>query len=102
MRSTAAPAKPTLPALRVVSDVLDEVEGDLESIQRDLVLAERAGVAVLVVGAVAVVGVVSFVVLRRVRRRRGAVPSVPEASWPPVPTAPEAEPADGSTAPRTS
>jgi hypothetical protein len=97
MRSTAAPVKPSLPALRVVSDVLDEVEVDLESIQRDLVLAERAGAAVLVICALAVAGAVAFVVVRRVRqvRRRGALPAVPDGSWPPVPPASRTAATDG-------
>ena len=100
MRSTAAPAKPTLPALRVVSDVLDEVEVDLESIQRDLVLAERAGAAVLVIGALAVAGAVAFVVVRRVRRT-GVPPAVPDASWPPVPSATRTPVTDGPAGPPT-
>ncbi len=88
MPSAPAPAKPTLAPLRAVSDALDEVELDLESVQRDLVLAERAGMAVLVVTALVAAGVVAVVVLRRLRRRRDDTPVVPEERWPPVPTAP--------------
>ena len=95
--TATAPARPTLAPLRAFSDVLDEVEGDLESIQRDLVLAERAGGALLAVAALAVAGVVAVVVVRRLRGR-GAV-AVPDTSWPPVPPAPRAAAPDASDDP---
>jgi hypothetical protein len=87
MRTDAARAKPTLAPLRAASDVLDAVEGDLESIQRDLVLAERVGRVTLAVGVVVLAGVVAVAVVRRSRARHAAVPAVPEAAWPPVPVA---------------
>jgi len=66
--------------LRAVSDVLDVVEGDLESIQRDLVLAERVGKFALVAGTIVVVGGVAWLVVRRARRRAATGTSRPPAS----------------------
>ena len=99
MRSAPAPAKPTLAPLRAVSDALDEVEVGLESVQRDLVLAERTGAALLAVGTLAVAAVIALVVVRRIRRRRGALVTVPEVSWPPVPPAPRLAESDGPAGP---
>lgn len=90
MRTAPASTKPTLAPLRAVSDTLDVIEVDLESVQRDLVLAERVGMLALVAGALAVAGIVTLVVVRSIRRRRATSPAIPEAVWPPVPLAPDA------------
>jgi hypothetical protein len=63
-----------------MSDVLDVVEDDLESIQRDLVLAERVGKFALVAGTVVVAGVVVLLVIRRARRRAATETARPPAS----------------------
>ena len=85
MRSDPVPAKPSLAPLRAVSDVLDDVEVDVESIQRDLVLAERAGLLALVVGGLTLAGVVTLLLVRRSKRRSAA---------PPAPTVPADRPPD--------
>jgi hypothetical protein len=58
-----------------VSDVLDELEVDLESIQRDLVMAERAGSLALVVGGLTLAGIVALLLVLRSRRRHVPVPA---------------------------
>lgn len=59
-----------LPPLRMASNLIDEVELDLATFQKDLVLAERAGIVALTLGGVAVVGIVTLLVARSLRRRR--------------------------------
>jgi hypothetical protein len=96
MRVAPVPTRPTFGPLRVVSDVLDEVEGDLESIQRDLVVAERVSGLVLAVAALAVAGVVALLVLWGVGRRHPAAPAVDEAADEPAAGAdPGRSPTDG-------
>ena len=70
MRKDRGHATPMLPPLRMASNVLDEVELDLATFQKDLVLAERAGIVALTLGGVAVVGFVALLVARSLRRRR--------------------------------
>jgi len=106
-----APAAPSLAPLRAVSDVIDSVGGELDSLQRDLVLAERIGRLVLAVGAVALAGVVVLVVARRFGRGPtvhgpgDAADPVPGWATDPAPgrpsaptAAPATEPADGPAA----
>ena len=75
MRSTPSHATPMLPPLRLASDLIDEVELDLASVQRDLVLVERAGLAAVAFAGVAVVGIVALLIVRGARRRRTAAES---------------------------
>jgi hypothetical protein len=89
MRNRTTPTTPTLAPLRVVSEALEEVEVDLETFRRDLVLAERAGLVVLAAGSLVVGGLVVLAVVRWLRRRdAGPATVVPAARWPEVPVAP--------------
>jgi len=90
MRTAPAPVTPSLAPLRAVSHVIDSVGGELDSLQRDLVLVERIGRLTLAVGAVALAGVVVVLVARRLGRGPTAhgpgAPVDPAPGWATDPT----------------